>query len=213
MIFELFAKRLFPQAFNNDLSELEPKHIFLRKSVNHLGFKFGLTMLLIIIFLGIFGPYIIGISPYEQDLTKRLLPPIWVEGGNWKHIFGTDGNGRDYLARILYGTRISLIIGFGAAFVGMIIGISLGILAGYFGGWVDQLVNYLLTCQLALPGLLLAMTVVFLIGPSITVVILVIGVLHWTLFLVVSRSATQRIRKSQETGRASHQQTLAGVGS
>ena len=194
MIFELFAKRLFSQAFNNDLSELEPKHIFLRKSVNHLGFKFGLTMLLIIIFLGIFGPHIIGISPYEQDLTKRLLPPIWVEGGNWEHIFGTDGNGRDYLARILYGTRISLTIGFGAAFVGMIIGISLGILAGYFGGWVDQLVNYLLTCQLALPGLLLAMTVVFLIGPSITVVILVIGVLHWTLFLVVSRSATQRIR-------------------
>ena len=73
----------------------------------------------------------------------------------------------------------------------MIIGITLGILAGYFGGWVDQLVNYLLKCQLALPGLLLAMTVVFLIGPSITVVILVIGVLHWTLFLVVSRSATQ----------------------
>ena len=72
MIFELFAKRLFPQAFNYDLSELEPKHIFLRKSVNHLGFKFGLTMLLIIIFLGIFGPHIIGISPYEQDLTCLL---------------------------------------------------------------------------------------------------------------------------------------------
>ena len=194
MILEMFMKRLLPQAFSREIDELEPKYIFIRKGINHLGFKFGLTLFVIIAFLGIFGPLVIDLSPYDQNLSIRLLPPVWIEGGNWNHIFGTDGNGRDYLARILYGTRISLTIGFGAAFVGMLIGVTLGILAGYFGGWVDQIVNYLLTCQLALPGLLLAMTVVFLIGPSITVVILVIGVLHWTLFLVVSRSATQRIK-------------------
>tara|TARA_Y100000739_G_C20524667_1_gene425904 strand:- start:88 stop:1050 length:963 start_codon:yes stop_codon:yes gene_type:complete len=194
MILEVFMKRLLPQAFSREIDELEPKYIFIRKGINHLGFKFGLTLFVIIAFLGIFGPLVIDLSPYDQNLSNRLLPPVWIEGGNWDHIFGTDGNGRDYLARILYGTRISLTIGFGAAFVGMLIGVTLGILAGYFGGWVDQIVNYLLTCQLALPGLLLAMTVVFLIGPSITVVILVIGVLHWTLFLVVSRSATQRIK-------------------
>lgn len=194
MILEMFMKRLLPQAFSREIDELEPKYIFIRKGINHLGFKFGLTLFVIIAFLGIFGPLVIDLSPYDQNLSNRLLPPVWIEGGNWDHIFGTDGNGRDYLARILYGTRISLTIGFGAAFVGMLIGVTLGILAGYFGGWVDQIVNYLLTCQLALPGLLLAMTVVFLIGPSITVVILVIGVLHWTLFLVVSRSATQRIK-------------------
>ena len=194
MILEMFMKRLLPQAFSSEIDELEPKYIFIRKGINHLGFKFGLTLFVIIAFLGIFGPLVIDLSPYDQNLSNRLLPPVWIEGGNWDHIFGTDGNGRDYLARILYGTRISLTIGFGAAFVGMLIGVTLGILAGYFGGWIDQIVNYLLTCQLALPGLLLAMTVVFLIGPSITVVILVIGVLHWTLFLVVSRSATQRIK-------------------
>ena len=76
----------------------------------------------------------------------------------------------------------------------MIIGVTLGVCAGYFGGWVDQIVSYLLTCQLALPGLLLAMTIVFLIGPSITVVIFVIGATHWAFFLVVSRSATQKIK-------------------
>ena len=79
--------------------------------------------------------------------------------------------------------------------VGMIIGVTLGVIAGYFGGWIDQFVNYILTCQLALPGLLLAMTLVFLIGPSIPVVIIVIGCLHWTLFLVVTRSVTKRIVK------------------
>ena len=80
-------------------------------------------------------------------------------------LLGTDGNGRDYLSRILSGTRISLTIGIGAALVGMIIGVTLGVIAGYFGGWIDQFVNYILTCQL--DGLLLAMTLVFLIGPSI----------------------------------------------
>ena len=85
-------------------------------------------------------------------------------------------------------------IGLGAACVGMLIGVTLGIIAGFFGGWVDQVVNYILTCQLALPGLLLAMTIVFLVGPSILVVIVVIGALHWTLFLVVARAATKRIR-------------------
>ena len=143
MILEMFMKRLLPQVFSREIDELEPKYIFIRKGINHLGFKFGLTLFVIIAFLGIFGPLVIDLSPYDQNLSNRLLPPVWIEGGNWDHIFGTDGNGRDYLARILYGTRISLTIGFGAAFVGMLIGVTLGILAGYFGGWVDQIVNYL----------------------------------------------------------------------
>ena len=133
-------------------------------------------------------------SPYDQDISKRLLPPVWSEGGSWKYIFGTDGNGRDYLARILYGTRVSLTIGIGAATVGMLIGVTLGVIAGYFGGIVDQVVSYILTCQLALPGILFLLTIISIVGSSLTVVILVIGVLHWTLFLVVTRAAPQRIR-------------------
>ena len=82
-----------------------------------------------------------------------MLPPVWIEGGSWDHLLGTDGNGRDYLSRILSGTRISLTIGIGAALVGMVIGVTLGVIAGYFGGWIDQFVNYILTCQLALPKL------------------------------------------------------------
>ncbi|PCI87413.1 MAG: peptide ABC transporter permease [Hyphomicrobiales bacterium] len=177
-----------------DLRDMTPVEVMLRKARLHKGFKFGAGLLLIIAFLGVFGPMILGLSPYEQDLTQRLLPPVWIEGGVWDHWLGTDGNGRDYLARILFGARISIIIGVGAACVGMLIGVTLGVIAGFFGGWVDQVVNFILTCQLALPGLLLAMTIVFLVGPSIFVVIMVIGALHWTLFLVVARSATKRIR-------------------
>ena len=177
-----------------DLSLMTPKDIMFRKALRHTGFKFGLFLLLLLAFIGIFVPFFVDISPYDQDITNRLLPPVWSEGGSWKYIFGTDGNGRDYLARIIYGTRISLTIGIGAAFVGMIIGVTLGVIAGYFGGVVDQVINYILTCQLALPGILFLLTIISIVGSSVTVVILVIGVLHWTLFLVVTRAATQRIR-------------------
>ena len=125
----------------------------------------------------------------------RLVPPIWDARGGWEHLLGTDHLGRDYLSRLMYGARISLMIGLGAASIGCLIGVSLGIAAGYFGGRIDQAVSYLLTCQLALPGLLLAMSLVFLIGPSVAVVICVIGVLHWTYFLVVTRAATMQIRE------------------
>ncbi|NRA15531.1 MAG: ABC transporter permease [Oceanospirillaceae bacterium] len=177
-----------------DLRDMTPSEVMLRKARTHKGFKFGLGLLLVIAFLGFIAPLFISVSPFEQDLSMRLLPPAWVDGGTWQHWLGTDGNGRDYLIRILYGARISMTIGLGAACVGMLIGVTLGIIAGFFGGWVDQVVNYILTCQLALPGLLLAMTIVFLVGPSILVVIVVIGALHWTLFLVVARAATKRIR-------------------
>jgi peptide/nickel transport system permease protein len=86
-------------------------------------------------------------------------------------------------------------IGYGAATVGLIIGVSLGICAGYFGGRTDRIISYLLTCRLALPGLLMTMTLVFFIGPSVYVVIGVIGILHWTYYLVVTRAAAMQIRE------------------
>ena len=145
--------------------------------------------------VGLFAPFIAPFDPFEQTLSNRLLPPVWIEGGTWVHLLGTDYLGRDYLSRLIYGTRISLMIGYGAASVGMLIGVTMGVLAGYFGGRVDRVVSYLLTCQLSLPGLLLTMTLVFFIGPSVFVVIGVIGVLHWTYYLVVTRSAAMQIRQ------------------
>lgn len=195
MIVRAFVRRAFPATFQSDIRDLPPRQVMLRKATAHTGFKFGLLLLISIALLGFIGPFFIAHSPYDQDLLQRLLPPFWVNGGTTEHLLGTDANGRDYLARILVGARISLIIGICAATIGMMIGVTLGVIAGYFGGWVDQVVNFVLTCQLALPGLLLAMTVVFLVGPSVPVVICVIGFLHWTLFLVVARSATKRIRQ------------------
>ena len=165
-----------------------------RRMLRHQGFLIGVAVVLIIAAMALAAPWLAPQDPYVQDLGKRLVPPIWAAEGRWEHPLGTDHLGRDYLSRLLYGARISLMIGLGAACIGCLIGVSLGVAAGYFGGRIDQFVSYLLTCQLALPGLLLAMSLVFLIGPSVPVVIGIIGVLHWTYFLVVTRATTMQIR-------------------
>ena len=165
-----------------------------RNIMHHPGLVIGLVVLASLVLLAIFAPWVSPYDPYDQSLPQRLLPPFWVDGGSTAHLLGTDHLGRDYLSRLLYGARVSLLIGFGAASIGCVIGVTLGVCAGYFGGLIDRIVSFILTCQLALPGLLLAMALVFLIGPSVGVVICVIGFLHWSYYLVVTRAATQKIR-------------------
>jgi peptide/nickel transport system permease protein len=175
--------------------ELTPRQLLFRRAKSHKGLIIGFTIITFLMLVGLFAPVISPYDPFEQDLPKRLLPPFRSQGGTMEHFFGTDHLGRDYLSRLIHGTRISLMIGYGAATVGLIIGVSLGICAGYFGGRTDQIISYLLTCRLALPGLLMTMTLVFFIGPSVYVVIGVIGILHWTYYLVVTRAAAMQIRE------------------
>lgn len=165
-----------------------------RNIPRHPGLVIGLTVLASLMIVAVFAPWISPYNPYDQHLAQRLMPPVWVHGGSAAHLLGTDHLGRDYLSRLLFGARVSLLIGFGAASIGCVIGVTLGMCAGFFGGVIDRIVSFILTCQLALPGLLLAMALVFLIGPSVGVVICVIGFLHWSYYLVVTRAATQKIR-------------------
>ncbi len=172
-----------------------PRRVLAMRIRTHRGLVTGFLIVIILALLALFAPLIAPFGPADQELTKRLLPPVWVTGGEWAHLLGTDHVGRDYLSRILFGARVSLTIGLGAASIGCFIGVTLGVSAGYFGGRADQIISYILTCQLALPGLLLTMALVFFIGPSVFVVICVIGVLHWSYYLVVTRAATMKIRE------------------
>src|SRR4051812_26380096 len=131
--------------------------------MRHKGLVIGAAIVLGLALLALLAPLIAPHDPYAQELAQRMLPPVWDAKGNWQHVFGTDHLGRDYLSRLLYGGRVSLVIGLAAASIGCVIGVTLGVCAGYFGGRVDQVITYLLTCQLALPSLLLAMSLVFLI--------------------------------------------------
>lgn len=160
----------------------------------HRGIVIGGTVLAIIILMAVLAPLIAPFDPYEQILTARLKPPIWKDGGTWMHPLGTDQIGRDYLSRVIYGAQISLMIGFFAAILSGIIGTTLGVAAGYFGGKVDLVVTFLITCRLSLPVILVSLAVVAVVGGSLQIVILVLGLLLWDRYAVVMRASTLQVR-------------------
>lgn len=171
-----------------------PGQIMRQRMLSHKGFIIGGLMVLVVFIVAIFAPYIAGHDPYHQDLSARMIPPIWAEQGTWEHPLGTDNMGRDYLSRLVYGSRISLLIGFSCMAIAAVIGISLGLIAGYFGGVADMVVSFIITVRLALPAVLVAIAVVALIGGSIKVVVMVLGCLIWDRFAVILRATTQQIR-------------------
>ena len=160
----------------------------------HQGMIIGSMIVLLIILMALFAPFLAPHDPYQQDLLSRLIPPIWDSRGSSEHILGTDHLGRDYLSRLIYGARISLLIGIGAALISGLIGTFMGVMAGYFGGRVDMVVTFLITVRLSMPVVLVALAVVAIVGGSLQVVICVLGLLLWDRFAVVMRSSTQQIR-------------------
>jgi peptide/nickel transport system permease protein len=127
-------------------------------------------------------------------LSRRVINPIWHEDGTWEHPLGTDNLGRDYLSRLMYGARISLLIGVAAMLIAGVIGTTMGVAAGYFGGRVDMVINAIITTRLALPIMLVALAVVALVGGSLEIVILVLGLMIWNRFALVMRASTQQLR-------------------
>jgi peptide/nickel transport system permease protein len=154
----------------------------------------GGGLLLAIVVLAVFAPLFAPYDPYVQDLAHRTVPPVWYAQGAWLHPLGTDQLGRDYLSRVIYGGRISLLIGACVALISGLIGTTMGMLAGYFGGRTDMAVSFLVTTRLSMPVILVALATVALVGGSLWVVILVLGLLKWDRFAVVMRSATQQVR-------------------
>ena len=171
-----------------------PGALLRRRVLGHTGLLVGAAVLAAVVVMALAAPLLAPFDPYDQDLARRLIPPIWDGGGTWTHPLGTDMLGRDYLSRLIYGSRISLLIGFAVMLISGLIGTALGVTAGYFGGKVDLVVTYLITVRLALPVILVALAVVALVGSSLWLVILVLGLLKWDRFAVVMRSATQQVR-------------------
>jgi peptide/nickel transport system permease protein len=165
-----------------------------RRMWQHKSFVIAGSILAVIVLMALAAPLIAPYDPYDQDLNNRLVAPVFMEGGSWAHPLGTDGLGRDYLSRVIYGARVSLMIGLLTALLSGLIGAVLGITAGYFGGRVDAFICYVLAVRLSMPVVLVALAVVSLIGGSLVVVITVLGLLLWDRYAVVLRSATQQVR-------------------
>jgi peptide/nickel transport system permease protein len=192
-----------------------PRELMWRRVLEHKGLLIGASLIVLIALVALFAPWLTPYDPYQQSLPERLTPPFWYEHGVWAHPLGTDSLGRDYLTRIMYGARISLLVGFAVMAVSCLIGSALGMAAGYFGGRVDLFVSFVLTVRLALPTILIALAIVALFGGSLTVVILVLGLLSWEGFLVVMRATTQQIRSLEYVAAArcfgaSHLRIMAG---
>ena len=158
---------------------------------------FGITVLLLMGSAALAAPQIAPWDPGRQMLTKRLRPPAWQARGLWEHPLGTDHLGRDILSRIVHGGRISLGVGLSAVTLSCLIGVSLGLLAGFYGGRADALIMRVVDVFLAIPYILLAMGVVFALGPSLVNVILVMAVTRWVQFARVVRADVLSIRERE----------------
>lgn len=155
----------------------------------------GAGIVLGAVLIAIFAPYIAPHDPYKQDLLSRLQPPVWSELGAWKHPLGTDNYGRDMLSRLIYGSRLSIMVGVAAALLSAVLGSVLGMLAGYKGGRMQQVIMRFADAHLAFPEILLAILIVAAIGGSALNLILVLGVSGWMVYARVMYNMTRAVRE------------------
>ena len=155
------------------------------------------TILALVGLTALAAPWIAPHDPQDQVLERRLLPPAWETRGTWAFPLGCDHLGRDILSRLIYGSRISLLVGLTAVAISGLLGVSLGLMAGYYGGRLDAVVMRLVDVQLAFPFILLAITVVAVLGAGFRNVIIVLGVAGWMVYARLVRGEVLALREKE----------------
>ena len=139
------------------------------------------------------------IAPYDPTLpvkgAEMFAPPFWMEGGSLATPLGTDFQGRDILSRLLYGARVSLVVGLMGTLVAGALGTALGIVSGYLGGWVDQIIMRVTDAWLALPAIVFAIFLAAMVGPSMWNIIVILGAVYWTRYARVIRGEVLTLRE------------------
>lgn len=156
----------------------------------------GLIIVLIVIVAAVFAPLLSPYDPLKQDLRAAKTPPAWTEDGNISHPLGTDNLGRDILSRIIYGTRVSLTVGFFGVLIACSIGMAIGLISGYVGGRTDNIIMGLVNMILALPYLVFVVFIAAILGRSLLIVILIFGFTDIPIFVRITRGEALRIRES-----------------
>ncbi|MEO4055418.1 nickel transporter permease [Solibacillus sp. CAU 1738] len=149
----------------------------------------GGIVILFIILVGIFGPFLLKTDPNAQNILNKLQPP------SKEHWFGTDNFGRDIFTRVIYGTKLTLKVGFLSVFLGGIVGVTLGVVSGYYGGVIDTIIMRIMDVLLAFPGILLALAIVSVLGGSLTNVIIAVGIFSVPAFARIVRGSTLQVKK------------------
>ena len=144
----------------------------------------------------VLAPHLAPHDPAKSDLSARLRPPVWMARGSAAHLLGTDQLGRDILSRLIYGARVSLLVGVVSSLIGGTIGLTLGLLSGYLRGRTDSVVAKLIDVQLAFPFLLFAITVIAVLGPSLRNLLIILALSGWVTYARVVRGQTLSLRES-----------------
>jgi peptide/nickel transport system permease protein len=150
-----------------------------------------------IAFVAIFANLLAPHNPEIGSLTARFRPPVWQTGGSSQYLLGTDQLGRDVLSRLIFGARVSMVVGFTAVIFSGIVGTTLGILSGYLGGWVDQVIMRLTDTWLALPALTFAIFLAAIVGPSMWNIVLILGITYWTRYARVTRGEVLSLKERE----------------
>lgn len=161
------------------------------------GAVFGLILIVFFSLLAIFAPLITPFDPTSIDPTSLRLPPSYSAGGSPLFFFGTDDVGRDLLSRLIYGARISMMIGFFVVIISCSIGVVLGLLSGYYGGWVDRVIMRFIDILMAFPSILLAIVVVSVMGPGISNAIIAVAIVAIPGFTRIVRASVLAEKKKQ----------------
>jgi len=163
------------------------KSEFWRLSIRNKEVLVGGIILLVLVLLSIVGPYLTPNSPYKMHIVDRLKPPVFMAGGTWKYPLGTDALGRDLLARVLGGLRVSIIIGFSSVVLIFTFGSALGMISGYMGGRGDTFLMRFTDAQLSLPMIILAIAILGVTRPNMLNIILVLAISSWPIYARVTR--------------------------
>jgi peptide/nickel transport system permease protein len=149
------------------------------------------TLALLAVFAELIAPY----NPEIGSLSQRFKPPAWIAGGSTEYLLGTDHIGRDVLSRLIFGARVSMMVGFTAVIIAGVLGSTLGILSGYLGGWVDQVIMRVTDTWLALPALTFAIFLAAIVGPSEWNIVIILGAVYWTRYARVIRGEVLSLKE------------------
>ncbi len=157
----------------------------------------GLALVLLAVLAGSVGTLVLPHDPFQSQLGLRLKPPAWQPGSDPRYWLGTDQLGRDLLARVALGARVSLLVGIAATALATVLGVALGLLAGFYRGWLDAVLGAIIDIQLSFPLLALAIAIVAVLGAGLGTLIVVLGITGWTSFARIVRAEVLSLRQRE----------------
>jgi peptide/nickel transport system permease protein len=157
----------------------------------------GAVIMVFVLLIALLAPLLSPHDPQKQNITQRLRPPFWSEGGSLEHPLGTDSVGRDLLSRVIHGSRVSMLVGVAATALSALLGVALGLTAGYLRGAYDSTISRIGDMQQAIPFLVLAIAVAAMLGPGLFNLILVLVITTWVTFFRVVRGEVMSVREEQ----------------